>query len=102
MFKIYASYLVDGNYIATPAGLRTQVDTTSNIPTDKQMSEVTEKAEKRANFYQDELANFLRLNEDDYPLWENSNCNCKDQTTHLLNKFSKIGKNQEKVKIKWT
>lgn len=103
VFKIYSSYLVDGNLISTPSGFRTQVDTTSTVPTDKQMAEVQRKADGRANYYQDQLVNFLQCNSDDYPLWASSNCACNENIRPVReNRFSKIGQRKGYTKIGWT
>lgn len=103
VFKIYASYLVDGNIMATPAGFRTQIDPTSSLPTDKHMSEVQRKADGRANYYQDQLVNFLTKNSTDYPLWKDSQCACSSSSRPVKqNRFSKIGKSKGYTKIYWT
>lgn len=103
VFKIYDAYLVDSNIIFTPSGARTQIDTTSTLPSDKQMGEVSKKAENRALFFQSELVNFLELNEDDYPLWRDSSCACNTSTMPVkANSFSKIGNSKGKVKIEYT
>lgn len=103
VFKIYASYLVDGNLLATPAGLRTQIDATSETASDKQMAEAVAKAKSRGNFFQDKLVNFLQCNEDDYPLWRDSNCGCSaDIRVKRTNSFSKIGVSKGRTKINWT
>lgn len=102
VFKIYASYLVDGNYISTPAGMRTQVDDTSTAVSREGMAQVIQKAESRANFYQDKLVNFLKCNEDDYPSWKDSNCGCKHLRVNKSNSFTKIGSSKGYTKIKWT
>ena len=103
VFKIYSSYLVDGNIIVTPSGFRTQVDSTSSLPTDKQMAEVERKADRRAKYYQDQLVNFLTSNATDYPLWKDSQCSCNSNIRPVKeNRFSKIGKSKGYTKIEWT
>ena len=103
VFKIAAAYLVDCNYIATPAGLRTQIDDTSSTVSQKEMAQIIKKQDQRADFYQDRLVNFLTVNKDDYPLWLDSNCGCSNSVrVQKANTFSKIGANKKRNKINWT
>lgn len=103
VYKIYADYLVDGNLIFTASGARTQADTTSDVPSDKAMAMAINKAEGRANYYQDQLVNFLTCNKDDYPLWRDSVCGCGKTRTEKNNQFSMVGKTVFRDgKIDWT
>jgi len=103
IYKTYARYLVNANIIATPAGLRIQLDTTSVAATSEDLAPIVSQAETDANSYQDKLANFLIENETDYPLWKDSICNCKKSLrAQKQNQFSLIGKKSDKVDLKWT
>lgn len=103
IYKTYARYLVGANLMATAAGMRVQIDATSDAANDKQMAEVRKQAENDANFYQDTLVNFLIKNEDDYPLWKDSICNCnRNSMTQRQNMFSKIGSSIQKTPIRWS
>jgi hypothetical protein len=103
IYKTYARYLVNSSIMSTPSGLRIQNDPTSQAATNEQLAPLVAQAENDANFYQDQLANFLIKNEDDYPLWKSSSCNCSPtQFTYKANQFSKIGGSTGKTKVKWT
>lgn len=101
VFKIYSSYLVDGNLLATASGMRTQIDSTSEKATEEEMARAISKAQSRANFYEQKLLNFLECNKDNYPLWKDTICACQG-VVKKANKFSKIGKSRGKTKINWT
>ncbi len=66
------------------------------------MADLIAEAENDANGYQDDLVNFLTLNQDDYPTWRDSICGCGDRRTKNNNQFSIIGGNRPKTKIGWT
>lgn len=101
--KTYARYLLNANAISTPAGIRVQVDATSEAASDKYIAELMRAAENDANFYQDALINFLDCNSSDYPLWEGTICDCNKQSRPSKgNSFSKIGSSKGVVPIKWT
>lgn len=103
IYKTYTRYLKGSNLLATPSGMRVQTDTTSTVATDDQMTEVIREAHSDANFYQDKLVNFLIKNEDDYPLWKASICNCGTSKRPVnANRFSTIGKKASRTRIKWT
>lgn len=102
VYKTYAEYLVSANILMTPAGARVSIDATSAEATDKQVSEMIAQAERRANMYQDRLVNFLELNQDDYPTWRDSICNCLPRRTNLNNQFSLVGNNRRKAEINLT
>ncbi len=103
VYKTYARYLVGAPVMMTATGPRTQIDTTSDIATDKLISEMIGLARSDANFYQDQLVNFLTLNADDYPTWEDSICGCDDKRrTENNNQFSLVGRNKRETRIDWT
>ena len=102
VYKTYARYLVGSPVMMTPAGPRTQIDTTSALASDKQISEIIALANQDANFYQDTLVNFLTLYQNDYPTWRDSICGCGDRRTKKNNQFSMIGSNKTKTPIEWT
>jgi len=103
IYKTYARYLLNANAMSTPAGIRVQVDATSDPASDKFVAELMRQAGNDANFYQDQLADFLDCNSTDYPLWEDTICDCRRQNRTLKgNSFSKIGQSKGKVKINWT
>jgi hypothetical protein len=103
VYKTYARYLVGSNVMATAAGMRVQIDSTSEAADEKQMAAIRKQAENDANFYQDTLVNFLIKNEDDYPLWKDSICNCnRNSITQRQNMFSKVGTSVQKTPIKWS
>lgn len=103
VYKTYREYLVTANVTLTPMGVRVQTDTTSEPATDKQMAEIMKQSQGIANYYQDRLVNFLTLNEDDYPSWKDSICNCNANIrTQKNNSFSVIANPSRKVYIDWT
>lgn len=103
VYKTYARYLVGAPIIMSPAGQRTQIDTTSDLASDKLISEQIALARNDANFYQDTLVNFLTLNADDYPTWRDSICGCDDdRRVKNNNQFSIVGKTRQKTRIDWT
>jgi len=103
VYKTYARYLVGAPVMMTPAGPRTSIDATSEIASDKLISEVLALARNDANFYQDTLVNFLTLNADDYSTWRDSICGCNDKRrTKNNNQFSIVGANKRATEINWT
>lgn len=102
VYKTYARYLVGSPVMMTPAGPRTSIDETSEIASDKQISEIIALARNDANYYQDQLVNFLCLNQDDYPTWKDSLCGCLDNRTKNNNQFSIVGGNKRRTRIDWT
>ena len=103
IYKTYSRYLVGANLMATPSGMRVQSDTTSDPASNQQMVALQRQADNDANFYQDQLINFLKENETDYPLWEDSICNCYSNRRAVNgNVFSKVGSQDRRQVIKWT
>lgn len=103
IYKTYERYLVNANILSTPGGLRVQNDTTSREASADDLAPLRNQAKSDANFYQDQLINFLILNESDYTTWKNSPCNCNPKSyAYMENKFTKVGKSYEKIPIKWT
>ena len=103
IYKSYARYLEAANLLATPSGMRVQRDTTSDVASEDQMTRIIRRAHSDANFYQDKLVNFLIKNEDDYPLWKDSACNCGTNLRPLnRNRFSTVHRKSNSVPIKWT
>ncbi len=102
VYKIYADYVITANFMATASGFRVQTDATSTVVTDEQMSTITSKAKEDANYFQDELVNFLTCNSSDYPLWASSRCGCGDIRVKKANRFTKIGKSKGYTKLDWT
>lgn len=102
VYKIYADYVITANFLATPSGFRIQTDQTSTVVTDEQMSTITSKAKEDANYFQDELVNFLTCNSTNYPLWASSRCGCGDIRVKKANRITKIGKSKGYTKVKWT
>lgn len=103
IYKTYSRYLLNANTLSTPAGLRVQTDTTSEAASDPTITALVKQADGDANFFQDQLATFLKCNDTDYPLWKNSICGCGNKVTQKLNQFSSIGKNiYRDERIDWT
>lgn len=102
IYKTYGRYLLNANAMSTPGGIRVQVEATSEAATDKYVAELMRQSDNDANFYQDQLINFLDCNSTDYPLWEDTICDCKRTRTVKGNSFTKIGNSRGKVKIKQT
>lgn len=103
IYKSYSRYLETANVLMTPAGARTQIDDTSSIVSDEQMKILIRQADNDANYYQDQLINFLIKNEDTYTLWKDSICNCNDNRRPVnLNRYSKVGTSVSYSPIKWT
>ncbi len=100
--KTYERYLVAANVLMTPAGARSQISTVSEASSDKQVAEVMALAKNDSNFYQDQLVNFLRLNQDDYPTWKASRCGCADLHVKKNNQFSIVGGLRKETPIEWT
>ncbi|NEO72146.1 DUF6712 family protein [Moorena sp. SIO3H5] len=92
VFRSYYEYVATGNIQSTPAGFRIANPTDSVAASSEDLQSLGGKALSDANYYQDQLINFLVKNEDNYPLWKNSSCNCPaDLRPYLRNKFSGIG-----------
>jgi len=102
VFKAYARYLVSANALATPAGMRVSIDATSDPLSDASMGAITAQAENDAGYYQDQLVNYLELNEDTYTTWRDSICNCSNRRVEANNQFSIVGGDNRKTPIDWT
>jgi len=103
VFKTYTRYLVGAPIMMTATGQRTVVEPTSDIASDKLISEQLALARNDSNFYQDTLVNFLTLNADDYPTWRDSICGCDDdRRVEKNNQFSIVGSNKRRTRINWT
>jgi len=113
VYKTYREYIIGANVLSSAAGLRTQTSDSSAPASDKQLAEIKGQAKERANFYQDQLVNFLILNEDDYPTWKDSVCNCVGITLNgkrtlnrrralNANMFSSAGSRNNRVDIEFT
>lgn len=102
VFKTYAHYLTGASVIMTPAGPRVQVDDTSNPATEKQIGDIQAQANNTANFYQDQLWNYLEKNSTSFPTWANSICGCDNRRTFQQNKLSTVSVKTNKVPIRWT
>lgn len=102
VYKTYSRYLVGASVMMTPAGPRTQIDTTSDPASVEDIGDIKALAANDANFYQDTLVNFLTLNQDDYPTWRDSICGCNDRRVKNNNQFSMVGRNRIKTRIEWT
>lgn len=103
IYKTWIRYLNSINAMSTPSGMRTQSDTTSDVASPELMNGLVNQARSDANFYQDELVNFLTCNKDDYPLWRDSQCGCAKDFTRKNNQFSVIGSPSTGNKtIDWT
>ncbi len=103
VFKIYEDYVSISDALSTPAGFRTSIDTTSEPISSDAMNRLIGNAHQWAVYYQDQLVNFLTLNADDYPTWEDSICGCDDKRrTENNNQFSLIGRNKRATRIDWT
>ena len=102
IYKTYVRYLLYANQKSTAAGVRVVSEPVSTPASDKLISEMIGNARSDANFYQDQLVNFLLCNEDDYPTWKDSICNCGDKHTRNLNRMSVVGSKKTVTKVKWT
>lgn len=104
IFKTVSRYLINSGVISTAAGMRSHTDTVSNDISQEKYAELLNQATSDAAFYQDQLNNFLIKNQDDYPEWKASNCNCKNNFSKLQNRFSFGGgrRNPYSTKIRWT
>jgi len=103
IYKTYSDYLVGANLMSTPAGMRVQIDGTSDAASDKAMVALQRQADNRADYYQDQLINFLKENKDDYPLWRDSICNCYgNRRPQNGNVFSRVGSQDRSVDIDFT
>ena len=105
VYKTYARYLVGRNIKDTPAGSRVHTDTISREANTNEMQELRKKAEGDAEFYEDELLNFLEDNKNDYPTWRDSACyKCKKDYTWSYRSMSAVGtvKPVDKNIIRWT
>lgn len=74
--KTYARYVTDSQTISTASGLVVDQDDTSRRLTNEELEVMTRKVESDADFYRDELYNFLQDNKDTYTLWRDSICAC--------------------------
>lgn len=103
IYKTYARYLLNADVLSTPSGLRVQVDTTSQSLDSETRGAIIAQAKNDANFYQDELVNFLNLNSEEYPDWVDSKCGCSKGYSKRNNQFSLIGADRNvDERIKWT
>lgn len=91
IYKTYSRYLLNAGALSTPAGIRTMSEPTSTPASVEYIGALIKQSDGDANFYQDELVNFLKNNEDDYPLWASSSCGCGTLTKNN-NQFSKVGR----------
>lgn len=103
VYKTYIRYLISANVHSTPSGMFTANDSSATKASPEEMSPIISRAHADANYYQDELQNFLIKNEDDYPLWKDSICYCgKNRRPVNLNRFSKVGSKVSETRIRWS
>lgn len=103
IYKTYARYLLYANQRSSAAGVRTVAEPVSTAASDKILSEMIASAKSDANFYQDQLVNYLECNEDLFPTWKDSICDCSsNRRTKGLNKLSRVGSSKKITPIKWT
>lgn len=103
IYKTYARYTVGANLLATPAGFRVSANAIDEPASAADMENIRSQANQDANFYQEQLLNFLIENEDDYPLWKNSTCNCNSNLRPQgMNKITVVGSSRSATPIKWT
>ena len=103
VYKTYARYLVSANAHSQPGGMFSMNDSAGTKLTPEEMAPIIAQAQGDANFYQTQLQNFLVKNEDDYPLWKDSICQCgRNRRPVNLNRFSKVGSKGSETQIRWT
>ena len=103
VYKTMARYYANANYKSTTAGIRAHTDTISVAPTVDAMKALIDQAKQDAEYYRDQLQNFLIKNQDDYPLWKESNCYCGGNFTKGGGGQIRFGKNRfNKTVVKWT
>lgn len=102
IFKTMVRYYANANIKSTPAGMRTHTDTISAEANAAQMRSLIEQAQSDAEFYHDELLNFLENNVTDYPLWQASRCNTCSKFTKATGSTRFGSNNSTKSAVKWT
>jgi hypothetical protein len=95
VYRAYARYISNANIFSTPSGFRKYSEENSEAATTADLAGTIAQAESDAQFYENELREFLENNEDDYPTFRD-NCNCPKPTTGF--KVSKIGDGFKKDK----
>jgi hypothetical protein len=89
VYRSYARYTVGANIYSTNAGFRKFKEDNSDSASNSDMNGIVSQADSDAQYYENELTQFLEDNASDYPTWA-TECNCtKKSITNF--KISKIG-----------
>ena len=105
VYKTMIRYVQTGGYFSTAGGIKKQIDQVSENLSGSERSELTQIYKNDAAYYQDQLIGFLHANEDDYPLWKDSRCNCyRKYATAPGNSVRFAGKKKEDDpnRIRWS
>ena len=96
LWLAYAEYLIFCNTKDTQSGIRIWQDQTSEVPTDKKMEMLIQKAKDNANLYKEAVLVYLSENLADFPTYKDSNCNnCQGNERNKGNtNISAISKNK--------
>lgn len=76
IFYAYKEYLVFSQKRTTPHGVVKKRSDQSDQVTGEELGDLINYIDSKCKFYEGELRKFLKDNEDDYPLWRDSDCNC--------------------------
>lgn len=81
VFMAYTLYLKQNGLINTATGFKVTIDPqgTTEPLTDARMEAIRRDYREQADFYKNDLIQFLKRKKDNYPLWKNSDCACVDQ-----------------------
>jgi hypothetical protein len=101
VYKTYARALINTNFVSTAGGIRTTKDNISDVASDRGMSMLIKQADSDANFYQDELVNYLTRNKETYTVWRDSQCGCNEKFVSNLNTFSGVGGRRNLGNVNW-
>jgi hypothetical protein len=82
IFYAYKEYLFWSQKRSTPQGVvKKRSDQSDQLP-DTELADMINNVDIKAKFYEGELRKFLKDNEDDYPLWRDSECGCEKNVTN--------------------
>jgi len=85
IFKTYQRLVTLGNFINTVSGQRViQTDIDREV-TSAEKAIIVKQADEDADFYRDDLLNYLEDNKDVFPLWKKSKCFCDRYSKGISN-----------------
>lgn len=103
IYKTASDYVLVSSYQSTPAGMRKATEPTSEALSSGELSIIKKNYDDFAEYYKNNLLDFLHKKKDDYPLWKDSKCACNYDLYSKGHNFLRYGTGApRKVNIRWT